>query len=184
MSTTDRDLSAGDFSVGDFTAGDFTAGEERNLQAYHDDELGAVARWRWRRRIARSPRLHDGLEQLAEVGNWVRRADTQQTPDLWDQIALRLPAIDAVRADTPDAESALLRWTGLRVRWTGLRPVMAAAATAAVAVALALGTIGDGPGQRAGTVRWLDTGGRSVIVLDDPDAATIVWLLEPPGEGV
>ncbi len=172
MSTTDRDPSTGDFS-----AGDFSAGEERNLHAYHDDELGAVARWRWRRRIARSRSLHDELEQLAEVGNWVRRADTQQTPDLWDQIALRLPAIDAVRADTPDAESGLLRWAGLR-------PVMAAAATAAVAVAVALGTIGDGPGQRAGAVRWLDTGGRSVIVLDDPDAATIVWLLEPPGEGI
>jgi len=162
MNTTDRELSAV---------------EERNLHAYYDGQLGTVARWWWRRRIARSPRLNRQLVQLVEVGNWVRQADLQQTPDLWDQIALRLPAIDAVRADTPAEASGLLRWTGLR-------PVMAAAATAAAVVAVALVTIGDGPGQRAGAVRWLDTGGRSVIVLDDPETATIVWLLESPGEGV
>jgi hypothetical protein len=162
MSTTDREISAV---------------EERNLHAYHDDELGAVARWWWRRRIARSPRLHEHLEQLAEIGNWVREADSGQAPDVWDQIALRLPAVDAVRADTPDAASGL-------DRWTGFRPIMAAAATAAVAVAVALGTIGGDPGQRAGAVRWLDTGGRGVIVLDNPEAATIVWLLDPPGDGV
>jgi len=162
MNTTDRELSAV---------------EERNRHAYYDGQLGTVARWWWRRRIARSPRLNRQLVQLVEVGNWVRQADLQQTPDLWDQIALRLPAIDAVRADTPAEASGLLRWTGLR-------PVMAAAATAAAVVAVALVTIGDGPGQRAGAVRWLDTGGRSVIVLDDPETATIVWLLESPGEGV
>jgi len=162
MNTTDRDLSAV---------------EERNLHAYYDDQLGAVARWWWQRRIARSPRLSEQLEQLVEVGNWVRKADMQPNPDLWDPIALRLPAIDATRADTQDMETGLLRRAGLR-------PVMAAAATAAVAVAVALVTTGDGPSQRAGAVRWLDTGGRSVIVLDNPEAATIVWLLESPGDGV
>lgn len=162
MSTTDRDLSAA---------------EERKLHAYHDDELGAVARWWWRRRIARSRSLREQLEQLAAVGNWVREADSEETPDLWDQIAYRLAAIDAVRADAPAEQPGFLRWTGFR-------PVMAAAATAAVAVAVALGTMEDGSQQRAGAIRWLDTGGRSVIVLDDPEAATIVWLLESSVEGI
>jgi hypothetical protein len=162
MSATDRDLSAV---------------EERNLHAYHDDQLGVVTRWWWRRRIARSPRLSEQLDQLVEVGDWVREADSPPTLDLWDAIALRLPAIDAARADAPTDPSGLLRWAGFR-------PVMAAAATAAVAVVVALVTVGGGSGQQAGAVRWLDTGGRSVIVLDNPEAATIVWLLESPGEGV
>ena len=174
MSATDRDLSAA---------------EERNLHAYHDGQLGPVARWWWRRRIARSPGLREQLEQLAEVGNWVRETDSQQTPDLWDRIARRLPEIDAARAATTADESGLLpeslgRTPGWMARSTGLRPIMVASVTAAVAVAVALGTMGDGPGQRPGAVRWLDTGGRSVIVLDNPDAATIFWLLESPVEGI
>lgn len=168
---------------------ELSAVEERNLHAYHDGQLGPVARWWWRRRIARSPRLREQLEQLAEVGNWVRETDSQQNPDLWDRIALRLPAIDAARAETTADESGLLpaslgRTPGWTIHWPGLRPIAAAAATAAVAIAVALGTIGDGSGQRPGAVRWLDTGGRSVIVLDNPDGATIVWLLESPVEGI
>jgi hypothetical protein len=34
-----------------------------------------------------------------------------------------------------------------------------------------------------GMIRWLDTGGRSVIVLEDQGDATIVWLLEAPEAG-
>lgn len=168
---------------------DLSAAEERNLHAYHDDQLGPVARWWWRSRIARSAALREQLEQIAEVGNWVREADSQQTPDLWDRIALRLPEIDAALAETTADEPGLLpeslgRTPEWLARWTGLRPILAATATAVVAVAIALGTIGDGSGQRPGAVRWLDTGGRSVIVLDNPDDATIVWLLDSPEEGI
>ncbi len=174
-----------------------SASQERNLHAYHDGQLGPVARWWWRRRIARSQGLSERLDELTELGNWVREADLQQTlqqnfqqgPDLWDQIAMRLPAIDAARAETSADDSGLLpeslgQTASWMARWTGFRPIMAAAATAAVALAIVLGTIGDAPGQQPGAVRWLDTGGRSVIVLDKPDSATIVWLLEPTTEGI
>lgn len=152
----------------------------RALHAYHDGELNPLSRWWVERRLARSARLRAELAEIREVGDWVRHsADSGPAVDLWDAIALRLPAADARRGAGSEAAPG----RGWRERsWLGA-PLFAAAATAAVAVAVVLGTIGDQPVRDARVVRWLDTGGRSVIVLDEPEGATIVWLLESPSEG-
>ena len=64
------------------------------------------------------------------------------------------------------------------------RPVAAVAVSAALALALFLGIMEDAAVPTPGIIRWLDTGGRSVLVLeDDQGDATIVWLLDAPEDG-
>jgi len=58
------------------------------------------------------------------------------------------------------------------------RPVVAVGAAVALALALFLGIMEDGEPATPGIIRWLDTGGHSVIVLEDQEDVTIVWLLE------
>jgi hypothetical protein len=58
------------------------------------------------------------------------------------------------------------------------RPLAAAGVTAALALALFLGIMEDAAPPTSGIIRWLDTGGRSVMVLEDQGDATIVWLLD------
>ena len=64
------------------------------------------------------------------------------------------------------------------------RPLAAIAATAALALALFLGIMEDAAPPAPGIIRWLDTGGRSVMVLEDQGDATIVWLLDALEDGV
>ena len=63
------------------------------------------------------------------------------------------------------------------------RPLVAVAAGVALALALFLGIMEDGAPPTPGIIRWLDTGGRSVIVLENQDDATIVWLLDALEDG-
>jgi anti-sigma factor RsiW len=145
--------------------------DARALHAYHDGELRGLARWRFERRLARSPRLQHELRGLAELGELVRRhAAGAGAPDLWDRIALRLPAADARRA-----EAAAPR---RRLSW--LPPVGAATAALVVAALIAQQWLAPPEPERAGVVRWMDSRGRSVMVLEDDqkDAVTIIWLLD------
>jgi len=64
------------------------------------------------------------------------------------------------------------------------RPLVAAAVTAALALALFLGIMEDAAPPTPGVIRWLDTGGRSVMVLEDQGDATIVWLLDGLEDGI
>ena len=163
MSTTGREV--------------MTSGEPA-MYAYHDGELGAFGRWRFERRLARSADLRAQLDKLREIGSLMRESQpTDPSPDLWDAIALRLPAADAQREAPAESAGPLVGWLSAH------RPLAAAAATAALAVALVLGIIREGPGTHPGVISWLDTGGRSVMVLEDQSNATIVWLLEAPTEG-
>ena len=73
--------------------------DERALQAYHDGELRGLRRWRFERRLSRSPELRAELEALKQLGVWTRECDPERpSADLWDRIALRLPALDAQRS--------------------------------------------------------------------------------------
>jgi hypothetical protein len=56
--------------------------------------------------------------------------------------------------------------------------VAAAAALAAVVVYSAW----EAQGPQAGAVRWMDSGGRSVMVLEEPDM-TVIWMLDDAAEG-
>ncbi len=63
------------------------------------------------------------------------------------------------------------------------RPLAAVAVSAALALALFLGIMEDAAPPTPGIIRWLDTGGRSVMVLEDQGGATIVWLLDALEDG-
>lgn len=152
-----------------------TAKALAQLCAYHDGELGGVARWLFERRLRRSPELQQELEALDQIGSLVRASETRaDSVDLWDRISLRLPAADARRAEEMEA--------GSFVTPTWLRPLGAAAVAALVAVFF--GSL-DTPAQGARVVRWMDSGGRSVIVLDDAvdSDVTIIWILDGAVEG-
>jgi anti-sigma factor RsiW len=141
------------------------------LHAYHDGELGRWSRWRLERRLRRDPRLRRELAQLERLGALVREAaPAAGTPDLWDGIARRLPA-----AAEPAPGFGGLSW---------LRPAASAAAAAAAVAAVVWLAWPEGAAPPGGAVRWIDSGGRPMLVLDqgvDADV-TIIWMLDGPAE--
>ena len=148
--------------------------DERALHAYHDGELRGFARWRFERRLARSPALQRELRALSQLGLLLRESAAAATgPELWDRIALRLPAADARRQ-----AAATQRATARRLGW--LPPLGAAAAALAVAALVAQQWFTAPALEQAGVVRWMDSRGRSVMVLeeDDQNEVTIIWLLD------
>ncbi len=150
--------------------------EERALYAYHDGELRGVSRWLFERRLARSLELRRKLEEVERVGDWARECDAEgDTVGFWEVIADGLAAIDAQRAERWWVGDALAFLRAHR------RPISAVAATAALALVISIQ--GNRLEEGRGVISWLDTGGRSVLVLDGQDDATIVWLLEEPVRG-
>jgi len=145
----------------------------RRLHAYSDGELSGFARWRFERRLRRSPQLQRELAELARIGDWVRDAHAGASgPDLWDAIALRLPAADARRAERAAGERPGIGW----LAWPG------ALASAAVAAVLVVHWLTPPTPSRIGVVRWLDSGPRDVMVLEAAPDTTIVWVIGPPGK--
>ena len=109
------------------------------LSAYHDGELRGLARWRLERRLRRDPSLRRELELLARVGSALRdEAEAgASAADLWDRIAMRLPAAEARRAEALGRS----RWRR-RAWWVG-GPLGAVAAGLA-ALAIYSGLRGEG----------------------------------------
>src|SRR4030095_16062637 len=119
------------------------------LNAYRDGELSGFARWRFERRLRRSPELQRELAALSRVGDWVRASEADKPGvDLWDAIALRLPAIDARRAAPGAAERPGL----------GGLPWPGAFASMAIAAVLAYQWLAAPTPNQIGTVRWVDSG--------------------------
>ena len=164
-----------------------------DLGAYHDRELS----W-WRRRRAeaglrRSPELRRELELLQQISSAASTSEAApSSPDLWGAISGQLAGIDRERRAQRGAASAprpsgLLGLLGLSGAlgtsgWSGLlgwRPIGLAVAAGAAVLAVGLrnapGTVPDG--QTGGVLRYLDTGGRSVMVVEAQDV-TIIWLME------
>ena len=155
------------------------SGLERNwdgqdeLHAYYDGELGGFARWRFERHLRRSSELQRELAALRRIGELVGQNEEQAgAPDLWDRIQLRLPAIDAQRAEREAPATSL-------VPGGWLRPLGAVAA-AAIAVVAVMSGVFDSSNPTAGVVRWMDSGGRAVLVLegDVGSKTTIIWVLD------
>ena len=145
----------------------------QRLHAYADGELSGFARWRFERRLRRSPDLQRELAEIARIGDWVRDAHADSTsPELWDRIALRLPAADARRAERAAGERSGLGW----LAWPG------AIASAVVAAVLVSQWLTPPTPSRIGVVRWLDSGPRDVMVLEAAPDTTIVWVIGPPGK--
>jgi anti-sigma factor RsiW len=148
---------------------------EKALHAYHDGELRGLARWRFERRLARSPALRRELQALALMRELVREGEaTAPAPDLWEGIARRLPA-------EPGRGRG---WVPAAGWW--LRPLGAVAVAAAVAALVFVVVSGDNAAP--GVVRWIDSGDRNVVVLEGDEDVTIIWVLggdaaAPPSEG-
>ena len=141
--------------------------QRQRLAAYHDGELGRLARWRVRHWLARDPRARRELEGVAVLGELLREEEAlATTPDLWPAIEVHLR-----RRTEPVEASHSAPW---HARWM---PAGALAAAAATALVLAVGLDwGDAPDPRS--VRWLDAGDHSAAVLQDDSEATIIWILD------
>ena len=145
----------------------------RRLHAYADGELSGFARWRFELRLRRSPQLQRELAEITRIGDWVRDVHADAPgPDLWDAIALRLPAADARRAERAAGERSGLGWLALP----------GALASAVVAAVLVAQWLTPPTPPRIGIVRWLDSGPRDVMVLEAAPDTTIVWVIGPPGK--
>ena len=150
--------------------------DDELLSAYHDGELRGLARWRFERRLRRDPRLRAELELLRRLRDAARQeAASPAAPrvDLWDRIAMRLPAADAERSE------ARRIGRGIRSGWLVGGPLGAAAAASLAAVAV-VSWLGEARQPGDGVVRWMYAGKRNVVMLEEPGTpgTTIIWVLD------
>jgi len=153
--------------------------DEARLHAYHDGELSGFARWRFERNLRRSPGLQRELAELRSLSSLLHQQEAGGAPgvDLWDRIALGLPAADARRAEDREAPSV-----GRGAAWW-LKPIGAVAATAAVAVAYLYPGASPTAPVSGNVVRWIDSGERGVVVLEDDPDSTIIWVMDDAVDG-
>ena len=157
----------------------------RALHTYADGELGWWGRRRFETRMRRSPELRQQLAMLREIGQAARESEARiVAPGLWEELAGRLRAVDAQFEAAGDPASAgAARWLN------GWRPLGAAALAAASALALVLALRAPGPlpapaleSAGAGVVRFLDTGGLPVLLMQESEDVTIIWLMDTGSE--
>jgi anti-sigma factor RsiW len=153
---------------------------EDRLEAFHDDELSRLSRWRVARHVAGCARCGAEVAALATVGQEVREEELRAGPgpDLWASIAMRLPALDA-ELDQRAAPAAVVR--PRRVGWAGfLGPLpVGIGGLAAAAIALVLWLRPPLLPPSDDVVEELDAMGRPVAVLPSDEKSTIIWVLDP-----
>jgi hypothetical protein len=157
---------------------------DRELATWRDGELPWLRRLRvaWRlRRDAEARRRLAALERSAAL---LRELDAAgPSPDLWEALRLRLPALDAARAEAA-AATARGRGLGPALGWGAAGALAAAAAAAALFLRLGAADLPPAAGSpRHGAVRWLDARGLPMMVLRDDAEATIIWVPERPTGG-
>src|SRR5688572_7219413 len=120
------------------------------LDAYHDGELGWLARRRVERRLAHDAAARRELASLAELGALLREHANAElaTPDLWAGVRAQLPT--AARPAPLEADDALPVRAGWLPAWLG-----AGLAAASVAAVMASGALA-GDAAPVSSVRWLD----------------------------
>jgi anti-sigma factor RsiW len=151
---------------------------DRELAAFRDGELPRLRRLRVAWRLRRDADARRRLAALERVAALLRAIDADgPAPDLWESVRLRLPALDAARAEAAAAPAR--RGLGPALGW-GAAGALAAAAAAA-ALFLRLGDPALPPVSGAhGAVRWLDARGLPMMVLRDDAEGTIIWVPERP----
>lgn len=155
--------------------------DELRLHAYHDGELSGFARWRFERTLRRSPVLQRELESLRSVRQLLHEQDAGTGEvDLWDRIALGLPAADAQRREGSEQDAGVFPARG--AAWW-LKPIGAVAATAAVAAFFMVPTPAPITPASGSVVRWIDSGERGVLVLEDDPNSTIIWVMDDAVDG-
>jgi len=142
------------------------------LHAWADGELRGLRARRAARAVERSDEARREVEETRLVGSWVREslARDERGPDLWPDIAARLPSLDAAREADP------------RGLWL-LRPLVASATVAAAVMALVVGLLLEPQSGAGEVVQWLDSEGAPVMVLEG-EGDTIIWMLSPAAEEV
>ena len=157
----------------------------KRLMAYHDGELGRVrSAWvRWH--VARSPELARELEGYAGLSRIVREAGDVPgivNDSLWPEISLGLASLSdragagQARADAGRALGAF----GLGFwRPAGAGIVVLAAVGLWFALSGNPGSLTPVPETAVrGGLRYLDTHGRPVVVVDEAEDLTIIWLMD------
>ena len=156
----------------------------QNLEAYFDGELGVLRRAWWTRRIGGALELRNELAAIEARSRALRDHEREAVgarDSLWTEISMGLPAVDA-RASAV----AIPRARGF------FGPPLVAAAVGMAAAVLWLWQ--PAPGSErvgsssvsapvVGSLRYLDTGGRPVLVVEDDPGVTIIWLMDGDGPG-
>ena len=176
------------------------ARDTERLHRYHDGELGRVERWLFAWRLHRSPALRAELGALENLSQQIAaqfaadEMSAERTPDLWASLEGNLAAIDAqVAAERARGGAATRSESDFGERdaprlsaWFGGRRLGTAALAAAAAVALFMvlsPASVPGPGappvlaKGGGVVRYLDSGGAPVMMIDREDV-TIIWMMD------
>ena len=147
--------------------------EQQELHAFQDGELPLWRRWRVSRRLVRDAAARRELASIEELRALLQeQAATLPEPDLWEGIRAQLPT--AARPAPLDADDSLPARTPWLPAWLG-----AAIALASVALVMASGML-SGDAAPMGSLRWLDSKGKPVMVLRDDHDATIIWVLQKP----
>jgi anti-sigma factor RsiW len=162
---------------------------DAKLQAYYDGELSRLGSWLFERRLAASASLRSQLAELSQLSQLVRGAEAAGAePDFWPSIARELErdAVPRQRESSIERDSdAPLAWVVALLKPAG---VVAVAAAAVLALVRGDGLWGASARSRdsGGVVRWIDSGSRSVMVIEDESGrgATLVWVLDAePSDG-
>ena len=145
--------------------------EKQELHAFQDGELPLWRRWGVARRVARDAAARRELESIAELRALLReQAASLREPDLWEGVRAQLPL--AARPAPLAADDTWPARTPWLPAWLG-----AAIAAASVATVMASGLL-SGDAAPVGSLRWLDSKGKPVMVLQDDRDATIIWVLQ------
>jgi anti-sigma factor RsiW len=150
------------------------------LDAYHDGELGRLRRWSVRRHVAACPACREELAALRGVGAWVRDAvDAAPGPDpeLWSDLRWRLPARMAPPPVRSRRDGDAARERPGRAAF-GMPVLGAGVVVASLALLVLVGPPGLFERAASTVVRSLNTHGRPVMVLNRPNEATIIWLMD------
>jgi len=156
---------------------------QRLLEAYCDGELGRLRRAWWTWRIRRSPDRRREVDAILRFSQQVRDHEREAISaggSLWPEVSLGLAAVDArvaaeatSRAEAPQA-------------WRRIGPPLGALAAIGVAALLFWEAPVPPPELLSpvhGAVRYLDTDGQPVLVVEDDAGVTIIWLMDDSGPG-
>jgi len=164
--------------------------ERARLSRYYDGEMSWLGASWFALRLRRSASLRAALADLERLTRSVQRAAADEppaeAPALWAGIEASLAEVDAEWAEArerPPQRDRAPRADRLRAfGWPGLSAASVAAVLVAVLVLRFAGESTPAPvlAPGPGVVRYLDSGGAPVVVIEDEERAmTIVWMVDP-----
>jgi hypothetical protein len=167
---------------------------ERDLQRYYDRDLGFLGRLRIELRLRASVELRARLQELRDLGELMREIEGEERPperpEAWRVVGPALAAIDREVSATHERQRDRSAWALPNVlgSWRSL-----AGATVATAAALWMFFLLDFPSPVSenapltvvaplgdGALRYLKTDGRPVVVSQEQEGVTIIWLMDRP----